>query len=300
MTITISITDLTKRYRRGDARPALDRVTLTVGGGMTALLGANGAGKTTLMRICVGVLRPDEGRVVVGGHDLATAAGRRAVKRVLGYLPQELALYDDLTGREFLDYIALLKGVDDRRVRRDQIERMLDLTGLSEHANRRIGTYSGGMKRRLGIAQALLADPELIIVDEPTAGLDPAERMRFRSLLAGLGGARRTVVLSTHILDDAAQTCPNAIVLHRGRVAYQGSTAGLAAIAEGRTYLLPPGAPAPPDAMVVNASADAAGTRFRVVSARPPAEGTLVPPTLEDGYAALLQLDGSAATGSRP
>ncbi|MBX6385946.1 MAG: ATP-binding cassette domain-containing protein [Microbispora sp.] len=294
----ISITDLTKRYRRGE-RPALDGVTLTIGGGMTALLGANGAGKTTLMRICVGVLRPDGGRVVIGGHDLATAAGRRAVKRILGYLPQELAMYDDLTGREFLDYVALLKGVDDKRVRRDQIERMLELTGLSEHAGRRIGGYSGGMKRRLGIAQALLADPSLIVVDEPTAGLDPSERMRFRSLLAGLGGARRTVVLSTHILDDAAQTCPNTIVLHRGKIAYQGSTAGLAAVAEGRTYLLPPGAPVPPGAVVVNAAAEAEGTRYRVISAHPPAGVTPIAPTLEDGYAALLQLDGQPETGAR-
>ncbi|ETK34047.1 ATP-binding cassette domain-containing protein [Microbispora sp. ATCC PTA-5024] len=300
MNTSISITDLTKRYRRGGERPALNGVSLTVDGGMTALLGANGAGKTTLMRICVGVLRPDGGRVVVGGHDLGTAAGRRAVKRVLGYLPQELSMYDDLTGREFLDYIALLKGVDDKRVRRDQIEQMLELTGLSEHAGRRLGGYSGGMKRRLGIAQALLAEPELIVVDEPTAGLDPSERMRFRSLLAGLGGARRTVVLSTHILDDAAQTCPNTIVLHQGRVAYQGSTAGLAAVAEGRTYLLPPGAQAPPEAVVVNAAAEVEGTRYRVISARPPIGGTLMTPTLEDGYAALLQLGEPSPTGPRP
>lgn len=299
MNTSISITDLTKRYRRGGERPALDGVTLTIGGGMTALLGANGAGKTTLMRICVGVLRPDSGRVVIGGNDLATVAGRRAVKRILGYLPQELAMYDDLTGREFLNYIALLKGVDDKRARRDQVEQMLALTGLSEHAGRRLGGYSGGMKRRLGIAQALLADPRLIVVDEPTAGLDPSERMRFRSLLAGLGGSRRTVVLSTHILDDAAQTCPNTIVLHNGRVAYQGSTAGLAAVAEGRTYLLPPGVPAPPEAVVVNAAAETEGTRYRVISTRPPVGGTLITPTLEDGYAALLQLDGHPATEPR-
>lgn len=295
--MNITITDVNKTYRRGGKRRALDGVTLSVDGGMVALLGANGAGKTTLMRICVGVLRPDSGRVLIGGHDMATAEGRTAAKRTLGYLPQELALYDDLTGREFLDYIALLKGIDGKRSRRGQVARTLELTGLSEHGDRRVGAYSGGMKRRLGIAQALLGDPRLLIVDEPTAGLDPSERMRFRSLLAGLGSERRAVILSTHILDDAAQTCADTIVLNEGRVAYQGSTADLAAVAEDRTYLLPPGAQVPPDAIVVNAAAEVTGTRYRVVSDRPPAGGAPVPPRLEDGYAALLQLHRPPVNG---
>lgn len=284
--MNVTIEKLTKVYPGGHR--ALDEVDLVVGDGMIGLLGANGAGKTTLMRIITGVLRPTSGRVVVGGHDLATSAGRTATKRMLGYLPQELAMYSDLTGREFLDYIALLKGLDDKRARRTQIDSLLDRVGMTEHARRRIGTYSGGMKRRIGIAQTLLGDPRLIVVDEPTSGLDPAERMRFRTLLASLGG-NRTVILSTHILDDVAQSCPDVAVLSHGRLIYQGSTPGLTEAASGRTYLMHSDVPVSGDLVVVNASATGHGTEYRVVSPAPPPGALPVQPTLEDGYMALLQ-----------
>ncbi|WP_344800041.1 ATP-binding cassette domain-containing protein, partial [Actinokineospora diospyrosa] len=156
----------------------------------------------------------------------------------------------------------------------------------TEHRSRRVGMLSGGMRRRLGIAQALLGDPRLIVVDEPTAGLDPHERMRFRALLAQLGGDRVTI-LSTHILDDVAQTCPQVCVLSGGTLRYHGSTAGLTDAAAGRTYLLRSSTP-PTEGTVVNAVTDAAGTEYRVVGDPPPG-AAVITPTLEDGYVALLQ-----------
>jgi ABC-type multidrug transport system ATPase subunit len=294
--VQITIEGLGKTYRKG--RHALDGVDLRLDSGMTGLLGANGAGKTTLMRILAGVLRPTAGRVLVGGHDLATSAGRIAVKRMLGYLPQELAVYPDLTAAEFLDYIALLKGIDDRRARRRQAEHLLGQVGLADDANRRAGTFSAGMRRRLGIAQTLLGDPRLIIVDEPTAGLDPQERMRFRALLAGLGGDR-TVILSTHILDDVAQSCPRVAVLTAGRLAFAGTTEGLVGAATGRTFVVDSRELLGRDDVLVNATAFADGTRVRIVSTGPPRGAQPVPPTLEDGYVALLQDGGATAEVAR-
>ena len=283
----ISITALSKTYR-GDVR-ALTDVTLQLAPGTTGLLGANGAGKTTLMRILTGIIRPTTGTVTVGGHDLATIAGRTAVKRLLGYLPQELDLYPDLTGREFLDYVALLKGIDDKPARRRQIDTLLDRVALTEVARRRVGGYSGGMKRRLGIAQALLGDPRLVIVDEPTAGLDPEERMRFRALLASLG-ENRTVILSTHILDDVAQTCPRVTVLAAGRLVYDGTTTALAGQATGHTFTVTtPGPPPAGEHAVVTAAATPTGTTYRIVTDTPPPGATPVDPGLEDGYLALMR-----------
>lgn len=283
----VTITGLTKQYRRGVC--ALDGVDLRIGAGTTGLLGANGAGKTTLMRILTGILRPSTGTVTVGGHDLGSAVGRLGVKRMLGYLPQEIDLYPDLTGRELLDYFALLKGVDDRRARREQIDALLELVGLTEAARRRVGGYSGGMKRRIGIAQALLGDPKLIIVDEPTAGLDPEERMRFRALLASLGD-NRTVVLSTHILEDVAQTCPEVAVLAAGRLVYRGATTKLVDAARGRTFQVrTAGAPPTGDLAVVNAQVIPEGTVYRIVTDTPPPTAQPTDPTLEDGYVALMR-----------
>ena len=283
----ISITALSKTYR-GDVR-ALTDVTLELAPGTTGLLGANGAGKTTLMRILTGIIRPTTGTVTVGGHDLATIAGRTAVKRLLGYLPQELDLYPDLTGREFLDYVALLKGIDDKPARHRQIDTLLDRVALTEVARRRVGGYSGGMKRRLGIAQALLGDPRLVIVDEPTAGLDPEERMRFRSLLASLG-ENRTVILSTHILDDVAQTCPRVTVLAAGRLVYDGTTTALAGQATGHTFTVTTPGPSPAgEHAVVTAAATPTGTTYRIVTDTPPPGATPVDPGLEDGYLALMR-----------
>jgi ABC-2 type transport system ATP-binding protein len=280
---------LTKHYRRRVT--ALAGVTLHVPAGMYGLLGANGAGKTTLMRILAGILRPTAGSVRAGEHDLTTAAGRRAVQQALGYLPQELGLYPDLTARRFLDYIALLKGIGSAQQRRDQIDELLALTALTDVADRKIGGFSGGMKRRVGIAQALLGDPALLIVDEPTAGLDPEERIRFRNLLAQLAGDR-TVLLSTHIVEDVASTCRQLAILATGRVVYAGLTDGVVDAARDRTWVvrLPVGVTPQGDLAVVSALQQADGVAYRVVSSGAyPVEGEPVEPTLEDGYLALMR-----------
>jgi ABC-2 type transport system ATP-binding protein len=280
----IVITGLGKTYR-GGAR-ALDGVDLTVPTGMFGLLGANGAGKTTLMRILAGLLRPSTGRVTVGDHDLDTAAGRVAVKRVLGYLPQDLGVYPDLTAREFLDYVALLKGLDDRAARSRRVAELLEVVALSTVANKKLKGFSGGMKRRIGIAQALLNDPRLLIVDEPTAGLDPEERIRFRTLLAQLAGDR-TVLLSTHIVEDIAQTCRDLAVLDAGRPVFRGTVAELTAIAEGQVWSVVTAGPQP-GGVIVSALPHTGGVHYRVVSAEPPApDAAPVAPSLEEGYLAL-------------
>jgi ABC-2 type transport system ATP-binding protein len=283
----ITIAMLTKVYRGGVR--ALDGIEIDLDPGMTGLLGANGAGKTTLMRILTGIITPTSGSVSIDGHDPTSTSGRRAVTATLGYLPQEIEPYPDLTGREFLDYLALLKGVTNKAARRRQVGALLEQVSLDDVAKRRIKSYSGGMKRRLGIAQALLGNPRLIIVDEPTAGLDPEERMRFRALLASLG-AERTVVLSTHILDDVAQTCERTAVLGAGRLVYHGATSGLVEAARGRTFSLTTrGAPPAGDHDIVNAQSAGSGTLYRIVTDNPPPGGVPAEPTIEDGYVALMR-----------
>jgi ABC-2 type transport system ATP-binding protein len=292
----IHTSQLTKRYRSGVT--ALAGLTLDVPAGMYGLLGANGAGKTTLMRILAGILRPTSGSARVGGHDLGTAAGRRGVQQALGYLPQELGLYPDLTARGFLDYIGLLKGIGPTARRRDQVAELLALTALTEVADRKIGGFSGGMKRRVGIAQALLGDPALLIVDEPTAGLDPEERIRFRNLLAHLAGDR-TVLLSTHIVEDVASTCRRLAILSAGRLVYAGSTQGVIHAARDRTWIvrLPVGVTPQGDLRVVSALQHGDGVSYRVVSSGAyPVEGAPVEPTLEDGYLAVVH--GTTAVGA--
>jgi ABC-2 type transport system ATP-binding protein len=273
---------------RGKVR-ALDDVSLTIPPGILGLLGANGAGKTTLMRLLTGLIRPDSGRITIGGHDMATAKGRLAVQRVLGYLPQDLGMYPDLSAREFLDYVALLKGLDDRSHRRRRVGELLELVHLADVGERKLRGFSGGMRRRVGIAQALLNDPELLIVDEPTAGLDPEERIRFRTLLSQLA-ERRTVVLSTHIVDDVAQTCTELAVLGQGRLIYRGTVADLTERATGRVWSMVSSGPPPSAGTVLSALPDGGMTRYRIVAATPPsADAQLVAPTLEDGYVALAQ-----------
>ena len=284
----IEINNLTKHYRKVSA---LDAVDLTVPTGMFGLLGANGAGKTTLMRIVAGLLRPTRGTVHIGGNDMASAAGRLAVKRQLGYLPQDLGLYPDLTARELLDYLALLKEMDDRRSRRRRIEEVLELVGLTADADRKLKGYSGGMRRRVGIAQALLAGPKLLVVDEPTVGLDPEERLRFRTLLSRFADGR-TVLLSTHIVEDIAQTCREVAVLASGQVAFRGTTDQLTQRAHGQVWTVVTGTsePAPPVGTVVSALQQPDGTTWRVVARTAPNnDAEPAAPTLEDGYLTLGQ-----------
>ncbi len=275
---------------------ALQGVDLTIPSGMYGLLGPNGAGKTTLMRILAGILRPTAGEVRVGPHDMTTDAGRLAVKRLLGYLPQELGLYPDLTAAEFLDYIGILKGLDDR-LRRSKVTELLATVGLSDVAGRKLKGFSGGMKRRVGIAQALLNDPQLLIVDEPTAGLDPEERIRFRNLLVSLAGDR-TVLLSTHIVEDVAQTSSRLAVLAGGKVVFHDEVTGLLATAQGKVWTIDLSGPAPlGDLTVVSALNVGAAMRYRLVADSQPApEAQPAEPNLEDGYVALMRRERTAET----
>ncbi|SHN75617.1 ABC transporter ATP-binding protein [Cryptosporangium aurantiacum] len=281
----IEISGLMKTYRGGVT--ALDGLDLTVPTGMFGLLGANGAGKTTLMRILAGIVRPSAGQVLVGAHDVGTRAGRTALQRHLGYLPQDLGVYPDLTARQFLDYIALLKGMDDGSVRRRRVGELLEVVGLTTYANRRLRGFSGGMRQRVGIAQALLADPQLLIVDEPTAGLDPEERIRFRTLLSQFAG-RRTVLLSTHIVDDIAQTCREVAVLAKGRLIFRGTVEELTRCAEGQVWSVVTDGPPPTEGTVVSALPHEDGMRYRIVAPTAPSpRAGSIEPGLEDGYLAV-------------
>jgi ABC-2 type transport system ATP-binding protein len=294
----IQITALTKSYRTGKrAVNALNGIDLQIEAGMFGLLGPNGAGKTTLMRILAGIVNPSSGEVQVNGHNLATEAGKQAVKSMLGYLPQELGMYLELTSAQFVDYMAILKRMDDSRARRQSVARALEMVGLSHEAGRKIKGFSGGMKRRLGIAQALVNDPKLLIVDEPTAGLDPEERIRFRNLLVRLA-ADRTVLLSTHIVEDIGQTCRDVAVLAQGQVIFRGNPTALTTSAVGHVWTLTTDKPEKPDRnlTVVSMLHLTDGIQYRLVgedaSGYPAAEKTQ--PGLEDGYVWLMKSSGYA------
>jgi ABC-type multidrug transport system ATPase subunit len=285
MTMDIALQDITKRY---GPHVALRGVNLRIEHGMFGLLGPNGAGKTTLLRILATLLRPTSGRVLVGSLDLGHAAQRKAVRGYLGYLPQELGLYPDLTGREFLDYMGLLKRLYERPARRRQIAELLDVVSLTGVADHRIASYSGGMKRRLGIAQALLGSPQILVIDEPTAGLDPEERIRLRTLLTRLA-EERVVILSTHVVEDVSQTCERLAVLDHGRLIFDGLTRQLidAATHHVWQFLAAPGYIPPQDVSVISALPHPHGALYHVVGPEPrgPAQDVQpCSPTLEDGY----------------
>jgi ABC-type multidrug transport system ATPase subunit len=284
----ITIQRLTKVY--GGRVHALDGVDLTIQRGMFGLLGPNGAGKTTLMRILAGILHPTGGAVRIDGQECSSERNRTALKRVLGYLPQELGVYPDLSARQFLDYIGILKGLDDSRARRQRVEELLEVVGLSAEADRKLKTFSGGMKRRVGIAQALLNDPRLLIVDEPTAGLDPEERIRFRNLLSELAGDR-TVLLSTHIVEDIAQTCRRMAILARGQIVFDGTTAELVAGARGHVWTVTTTGARPAGDYVVVSTLPLEGTvQYRVVGdPAPDLRAAPAEPSLEDGYVWLMR-----------
>jgi len=290
----IEMHGLTKSYRGGVH--ALRGVDLTIGTGMFGLVGPNGAGKTTLMRILAGLLRPTHGTVRVFGHDLSTHAGRHDAKALLGYLPQELGVYPNLNAVEFLDYMAILKGMVDVRERRQQIESLLEKVNLTDAARRRLKTYSGGMLRRIGIAQALLGNPKLLIVDEPTAGLDPEERVRFRNLLSDMA-IDRTILLSTHIVEDISQSCNDLVVLRGGSVVFRGAPADLSRAARGHVWMISNGATRPDDSLTLVSSLQLVkGVQYRVLGAPDSTyRATPAEPTLEDGYMWLMREEKNLA-----
>jgi ABC-2 type transport system ATP-binding protein len=282
-TAAVRVEGLSRRY--GSTR-ALDGVDLTLERGITGLLGPNGAGKTTLLSILATVSEPDGGQVSVFGLDPADGAERVEIRRRLGYLPQELGYHRHFTVAAFLDYVAILKEITHRRRRAEEVARVLAVTGLEDRARSRIRTLSGGMRQRLGIAQALLGGPELLILDEPTAGLDPEQRLRFRELLSGLPGDP-VIVLATHQADDIAAICPKVVVLLRGQVHFAGTPAELAATAAGRVWAADERDPH------AHLSWRGGDNRWRHIGDEVPGGAELVRPTVEDGYLLLSHAAGA-------
>jgi ABC-2 type transport system ATP-binding protein len=227
----LTIRDLTKTYPNGVR--ALKGIDLSIPAGMFGLLGPNGAGKSTLMRTIATLQEPDAGSITFGDIDVLKQKG--ALREVLGYLPQEFGLYPNLAAEHILDHFAVLKGITDKRERRAQVDALLEQTNLAAVRKKAVGGYSGGMKQRLGIAIALLGKPRLVIVDEPTAGLDPTERRRFLNLLGEIGNSV-VVILSTHIVQDVAELCPQFAIIAGGQVLYTGSPEAILASLQGKIW----------------------------------------------------------------
>ena len=260
---------------------ALDGLSFTAGPGVTGLLGPNGAGKTTVLRMLATVLGPDQGRLRLLGRNPADARDRLEIRRRLGYLPQEPGFHRGFTAFEFVDYVAILKEMTNRRERHDEVRRVLDEVGLTSVRGKKIRALSGGMRRRVGLAQALLGDPQLLVLDEPTVGLDPEQRLRFRELVSRAAEGR-CVILSTHQTEDVAALCTAIVVVQAGRALFTGTPAQLVATAAGRVWLDDVRSP---DAHL----AWRTGTgQHRNIGEVPPPGAQLVPPTVEDAYLLLL------------
>jgi ABC-type multidrug transport system ATPase subunit len=291
------IESVSKRY--GRAVWGLREFGLTLRPGVLGLLGPNGAGKSTLMRILATVTRPTSGRVTWSGADLARDPD--AVRRVLGYLPQDFGVYPNLTALEFLEYLAAAKGLD-ARAARARIAALLELVNLTDAARRPLGGFSGGMRQRVGIAQALLNDPELLIVDEPTAGLDPEERMRFRNLLSELSG-ERIVILSTHIVSDVEAVATHIALIAGGRLVAHDSPEALLRATAGRAWewvIASENLPAVKGAHRVSATMRRSdGVHVRIVAETSPGPGArLAEVTLEDAYLWHMGAERAAAAAA--
>jgi ABC-type multidrug transport system ATPase subunit len=232
--MSIKIKHLNKIYPNGNH--ALKDINLEIPSGMFGLLGPNGAGKSTLMRILVALMEPTSGEIEMYGCNLLKE--RREVRRILGYLPQDFRFFAKYKVAEFLDYAARLSGMNDGKSRKKAVADMLEQVGLYEVRERYAANLSGGMKRRLGIAQALIHQPKVIIVDEPTTGLDPEERIRFRNLLTQVSGNDTTIILSTHIVGDVSSSCNNMALLNKGEISFRGSPEAMLKRAEGKVWRL--------------------------------------------------------------
>ena len=227
----LTITDLNKTYSNGVH--AINNVNLTINQGMFGLLGPNGAGKSSLMRTIATLQEADAGSIMLG--DINVLTQKDEVRKTLGYLPQEFGVYPKIDALTLLDHLAVLKGITNKSERKELVESLLQKTNLWEARTKNLGGYSGGMKQRFGIAQALIASPKLIIVDEPTAGLDPAERNRFLNLLSELG-ENTIVILSTHIVEDVKELCSDMAIINRGQVLYKGNPFDAMAQLEGKVW----------------------------------------------------------------
>lgn len=296
----LSIRSISKTYPNGVT--ALDGVSLDIPSGMFGLLGPNGAGKSTLMRTLATLQQPDHGEIHFEGIDVLAEPDR--LRRTLGYLPQDFGVYPRVTAEGLLDHLAVLKGIVHRGQRRALVERLLHQVNLHEVRNKAIAGFSGGMRQRFGIAQALIGDPRLLIVDEPTAGLDPEERVRFHNLLSEIG-EDRVVLLSTHIVEDVADLCPNMAILARGAIVMHGKPGELTAALQGRVWRRP----------VERSELDRVRSDHRVISTHLRAGQTLVhvvadtnpgeafeahAPTLEDVYFAALHAPEARVADAAP
>jgi ABC-2 type transport system ATP-binding protein len=227
----LELSGLNKTY--GNKVRALDGVSLSIPKGMFGLLGPNGAGKSTLMRTIATLQAPDTGTLSFGDIDIVKNPA--ALRATLGYLPQDFGVYPRMSARAMLDHLAVLKGLSNTKERKKVVETLLEQTNLAQHAKKAVASYSGGMRQRFGIAQALLGDPQLIIVDEPTAGLDPEERNRFHNLLSEIG-ENVVVILSTHIVEDVSDLCPNMAIMNQGRIVAKGAPGDLIRELEGKVW----------------------------------------------------------------
>jgi len=281
----LTLESVSKRFSSGTY--GVRDVSLVVNGGVLGLLGPNGAGKTTLMQLIATVSRPTQGRILFQDHDVVAEPDR--LRRRLGYLPQDFGVYDNLTALEFLEYFAALRGVHDRR----RVREMLELVNLHGVADRTVGGFSGGMKQRLGIAQALINQPELVIVDEPTAGLDPEERVRFRNLLSEIGFGK-LVILSTHIVSDIESIATQIAIMHAGQLVTVATPETLLQAASASVWeLVMPSDDFARDRTTFKISSavrQGDGVHVRLVSRiQPSTAARLAAPTLEDAYLVAIQ-----------
>jgi ABC-2 type transport system ATP-binding protein len=276
-TPTVDLADVTKSY---GSKRVLDGVTIAFDRGVTGLLGPNGAGKTTLLRIVATVLAHDDGLVRVLGEDPGRVDGRLSIRRRLGDFPQEPGYYANLTVFEFVDYIAILKEMTDRRPRHDEVRRVLAQVGLADVSQKRIKALSGGMRRRVIIAQALLGDPELLVLDEPATGLDPEQRLRFRETVSAIA-EHHTVLLSTHQTEDVAALCQRVVVMDGGRMLHDSTPEGLVELARGHVWVADE-----PDPRARVSWRTGSG-QHRLIGDPPPG-ATLAEPAIEDAYLLLI------------
>lgn len=290
---SIEIKELNKFY--GRKKQALSNVNLTIEQGMFGLLGRNGAGKTTLMKMLATLLQKQSGSICVCGIPIEKA---KEIRKIVGYLPQDFSMYPTMRVAEAMDYLGVLSGIGTKE-RKERIEFLLKKVNLSEHKNKKVKALSGGMKRRLGIAQALLNDPKVLIVDEPTAGLDPEERIRFRNLLCDVA-EERIVILSTHIVGDIEATCENLAILNEGSILYCGTVSDLLDTANGKVFSkmvdkrdLPK---LKKEYNIIGMHSQGNKTYIRFLAEVPYPDAESCEPNIEDAYMLYLWNNGTAPT----
>ncbi len=291
----LELNGLTKTY--GNSVRALDGVSLSIPKGMFGLLGPNGAGKSSLMRTIATLQAPDQGRLTFGDIDILKDP--QSLRATLGYLPQDFGVYPRMSARAMLDHLAVLKGLSNAKERKTVVETLLEQTNLAQHAKKAVASYSGGMRQRFGIAQALLGDPQLVIVDEPTAGLDPEERNRFHNLLSEIG-ENVVVILSTHIVEDVSDLCPNMAILDKGQIVNKGAPQDLIDSLQGQIWAKVIDKPDLPGLRekhtVISERLTVGRVRVHVLADGDPGEGfESIAPDLEDVYFATIRAGYRAA-----